>query len=108
MDEKAVYICKIQPVRPAMLTEGRTPDEDRVVSEHARYLDDLVEKGVVHLVGRTLTTGYSTYGIFIFSAESEQAAQRIVEQDPAMKQRVMRAELHPFRLGMVGKFPETD
>jgi hypothetical protein len=105
MDRQSLFICKIQPVRPGMLTDGPASDEEKIIGEHASYLEGLVQQGVAYLVGRTLTTDYSTFGIFIFSAESEDAARRILEQDTVMKNRVMRAELYPFRASMVGKFP---
>lgn len=35
-----------------MLTEGLTPEEERVVAEHFHYLKGLTEAGVVLLAGR--------------------------------------------------------
>jgi len=52
-----------------------------------------------------LDTGYSSFGIIIFRADSGDTARRIVEQDPAVQGRVMRAELHPFRIALPGDLP---
>lgn len=106
MNDSSWYLYRIQPVRPAMLTEGPTPDEDRIVSDHFDYLQRLTDNGVVFLAGRTLTTDQSSFGIIIFQAESESAAQKIVQSDPAIQQRVMRAELFPFRIALLGQAPE--
>jgi uncharacterized protein YciI len=57
-----------------MLTDGYTSEEEQIIAEHFSYLERLTKSGVVHLAGRTLTTNYSSLGIVIFSAESEQAA----------------------------------
>ena len=103
MAEKSLYIYKIQPVRQEMVSEGRTPEEDQIVGEHFSYLERLTQQGVVLLAGRTLTEDYSGFGIIIFGAESLQAAQKIVRHDPAVAQRVMRPELHPFRGSLVGQ-----
>ena len=102
MAEKSLYIYKIQAVRPEMITEGRTPEEDHVVGEHYSYLERLTRQGVVLLAGRTLTDDYAGFGLILFSADSQQAAEKIVRNDPAVAQRVMRAELYPFRASLVG------
>ncbi len=96
------YLYKIQPVRPAMLSEGATEEESAVVSQHFRYLQQLADQGVVLLAGRTLTNSYSDFGVVIFIAESDEAAQTVVQNDPAVINRVMRAELYPYRIAVTG------
>jgi uncharacterized protein YciI len=88
-----------------MITDGPTEDEARIVSEHFDYLEQLTKAGVVLLAGRTLNEDYSTFGIIIFRADSIAAARQIVEDDPAISQRVMRAELYPYRIALVGDLP---
>jgi len=48
------------PTRPAMLTEGPTPEEREAVAAHLAYLERLAAAGVVLLFGRTQTTDSST------------------------------------------------
>ena len=105
MTETVHYLYRIQAVRPAMITDGPTEDEARIVSEHFDYLQQLTQAGVVLLAGRTLNEDYSTFGIIIFRADSIAAARRIVDSDPAVRQRVMRAELYPYRIALVGNLP---
>jgi uncharacterized protein YciI len=64
-------------------------------------LKDLKEKGVVILAGRTLNTDSSSFGIVIFRVDSEDAAHKIMENDPAVVNRVMRAELYPYRIAFM-------
>ena len=98
------FLYKIQPTRPALLTKGPTNEEARLVSKHFHYLQGLCEAGVVKLAGRTLNTDASSFGIVIFEAADESAARAIVDNDPAVKQGVMRAELYPYRIAlMAGK-----
>ncbi len=106
MAESALYLYKIQPVRPEMLTEGATNEEDRIISDHFRYLKSLTEKGIVLLAGRTLNTDPSSFGIVIFNADSEEQAQQVMLNDPAVEQRVMRAELYPYRMALLGAMPK--
>ena len=92
-----MYLYKIRPVRPDMLTEGSTESESKTFSEHFDYLKDLTEKGTVMLAGRTQNKDYSSFGIVIFKAESEEKAREIMNNDPAVKNRVFRAELFPYK-----------
>jgi uncharacterized protein YciI len=88
-----------------MLSVGLTPEEDQIISEHFAYLKDLTEAGVVLLAGRTLNTDCSWFGIVILTASSEQEARQIMLNDPAVQQRVMRAELYPYRIALLGTLP---
>jgi uncharacterized protein len=98
----SLFLYKIQPVRPEMLSTGETPEEEQAISEHFSYLQALTEAGVVLLAGRTLNTGVSSFGIVILAAGSELEARRVMLGDPAVAQRVMRAELYPFRIALLG------
>ena len=95
------WLYKIQPVRPAMLSEGSTPEEDAITEQHFDYLKRLTEAGVVILAGRTQTTDYSSFGLIIFNAEDEAAAHEIVQNDPAVKQKQFRAELYPYQIALL-------
>jgi len=108
MSGQALFLYKIQPVRQEMLQEGRTPDEERIISEHFAYLEDLTLKGVVLLTGRTLTSDYAAFGIVILTAESEEAAREVMRNDPAVKGKVMRPELYPFRVSLLGSIRTSD
>ena len=107
MAAPSLFLYKIQPVRPEMLTEGPTHEEELIVSQHFAYLKQLTEAGVVLLAGRTLNTDPSSFGIVIFNAGSEQEAQQVMHHDPAVKQRVMRAELYPYSIALLGALPKA-
>jgi uncharacterized protein YciI len=86
-----------------MLSIGPTAEEQAVVAEHFAYLQDLNAKGVIILVGRTLTTDEHTMGLAVFRAESEEAARKIMNGDPAVTNGVMSATLFPFKVVLHGK-----
>jgi len=102
------FLYRIQPTRPEMLTEGPTPDEERIVGEHFGFLQRLTAEGVVLLAGRTLNTDPSSFGIVIFRAESEEEARALMMRDPAVAAGVFRAELFPYGLALVGDLPVGD
>lgn len=95
-----VYLYKIQPVRPAMLTDGPTPDEAALVSQHFAYLQRLMSEGVLILAGRTTNTDYSSFGIALYTAADDEAARDILLNDPAVAQRVMRGEVYPYSVAL--------
>ena len=97
------FLYKLQLVRGDMLRSGPTGAEQAIVAEHFAYLQDLNARGIIILVGRTLTTDENTMGLTIFRAESEEAARQIMNGDPAVKKGVMTATLYPFKVFLQGK-----
>lgn len=97
------FLYRIQPTRLEMLTEGPTPREREIVSAHFDYLSNLREQGILILAGRTLNTDHSSFGIAIFNAESEEDARQIVENDPAVVEKVMKAQLFPYRVALIAE-----
>jgi len=101
MPEVTEYLYKIQPTRLEMVTQGPSPDEAALVAQHLAYLQGLAAQGVVVLAGRTLNADERTFGVVIFRASSEQAARSIMNNDPAVKNGIMRAELYPYRIAVM-------
>jgi uncharacterized protein YciI len=95
------YLYRIQPTRLAMLIDGATAEESTLLSAHYQYLKGLTEQGVVLLAGPTLVTDESNFGIIVFEAESDDAAHELMNNDPAVKNGVMRATLFPFRVSLM-------
>ena len=103
------FLYRIQPVRLGMLTEGPTEAEASIINEHFEYLKQLVAEGVVFMAGRTLTVDEKTFGIVVFEAASESDAVALMQNDPAVKLGVMKAELFPYRVALWSpKAPRTD
>lgn len=97
------YLYSLRLVRGDMLQTGPTAAEQTVVAEHFGYLQDLTAKGRIILVGRTLTADENTMGLAVFRAESEDEARRIMNEDPAVKKRIMTGALYPFKVVLLGK-----
>jgi uncharacterized protein YciI len=70
------------------------------VTEHFRYIQELVETGVVLLAGRTLNNDDKAFGIVIITAASESDAIGIMRNDPAVAKGVMDAEIFPYRIAL--------
>jgi uncharacterized protein YciI len=76
-----------------------TEEEQSVWADHFERLQRLLAEGVMILVGPTL--GRINTGIAVFEAPDEQAAQRIMEEDPAIASGIARGELRPFRVALL-------
>ena len=83
-----------------MLTKGPTEREVAIVGEHFEYLQKLVAEGVVFMAGRTENIGARTFGLVIFEAATESAAIALMQNDPAVKLGVMKAEVFPYRVAL--------
>jgi uncharacterized protein YciI len=103
------FLYRIQPTRLGMLTEGMTHREASIVNKHFEYLQKLVAEGAVFMAGRTLNADERTFGIVVFAAATESAAVVLMQNDPAVKLGVMKAELFPYCIALwSAKSPGAD
>jgi uncharacterized protein YciI len=76
-----------------------TPEEQAVWGTHFERLQRLLADGVLVLAGPTL--GRANTGIAVFEAPDEDAARRIMEEDPVIAGGFARGELRPFRVSLL-------
>jgi uncharacterized protein YciI len=91
------FICFIEPTRAAMVDEP-TDAEAAALEAHFQYLKSLTKRGVVVLAGRT--TERPHVGIVIFRAADRDAAEAIMQNDPALRAGVFKPRLQPFRIAL--------
>lgn len=93
-----LWLIRLTPARPAMLTDGPTPDEARTIARHFDYFKAACDRGTVLLFGRTANNDPDTVGLCIFRAADEPAARAFLAADPCIAAGVMLARLDPYRL----------
>jgi uncharacterized protein YciI len=76
-----------------------TAEEEAVWAVHFDRLRRLMDEGIMIAVGPTL--GRINTGIAIFEAPDEEAARKIMEDDPVVKGGFANGELRPFRLSLL-------
>jgi uncharacterized protein YciI len=91
------YVLKLADEK---MLEKMSLEQETVINEHFDYLQKKLDEGKLILAGRCLK---GEFGIVIFHAESEQAAEEFMKNDPAVKKGVMTAEMHSFRVALLGK-----
>jgi len=92
-----IYVLRL--IRPEALHD-MTAEEEAIVDEHFEYLKHALAEDRLGLAGRCLD---GEFGIVLLRAESEDDARRFMENDPAVKKGVMKAEMYPFRVALVEK-----
>ncbi|HNZ83141.1 MAG TPA: YciI family protein [Sedimentibacter sp.] len=94
-----IYVLKLIP---ALLNEKNwTVKEEAIVKRHFAKLQGLLEDGKLVLAGKTDGLDEKTFGIVIFEADSEEEAKLIMENDPAIAEGIMKAELFPYRVALI-------
>jgi uncharacterized protein YciI len=74
-----------------------TRTEEKTINEHFDYLKKKLDEGKLILAGRCQQ---GEFGIVIFRAGSKKEAESFVNNDPAVKGKVMSAEMHPFSIAL--------
>jgi len=92
------YLYLIHPFRHGFF-EAPTPEEEAILAEHFAYLKKAAESGIVLLAGPCLD---DTFGLVVFRAENDEAANAFMLADPSVRENVMVAELHPMRISIRG------
>lgn len=72
-------------------------------AEHFLRLERLLAAGTLIMAGPTL--GPVNTGIAVFEAPDEEAARRVMEEDPVIAGGFARGELRPFRVSLLREHP---
>lgn len=91
------FMYRLTPCRPTF-QEDSTPAEQAIVGEHFRYLQALLAERQLIIAGRDEG---ATIGIVVYEAESEEAAEEIMRNDPVVAKGVMTAQFYPFRVALL-------
>ncbi|WP_108670612.1 YciI family protein [Peribacillus acanthi] len=101
--EKQQYIYTLKLI-PQLLEESNwTERENKIVSDHFLALKKLLEEDKLIMAGRTLQMDEKTFGIVVLNTESEEEARQYMENDPAVKEGIMTAELFPYKVALYNK-----
>jgi len=92
------FIYLIHPLREGFF-ENPTEEENTAMEEHFQYLKTGMHTGQVVLAGPCLD---DTFGLVVFQAQDETSAHAFMMEDPSIQKNVMMAELHPFRISLLG------
>ena len=94
----ATWIYFLHPPRE-QFAATMTEQEAEVFAEHFAHLERLLADGTLVLAGPTL--GSTNTGIAILEAPDREAAEALMEADPAIARGVVRGELREMRVSLL-------
>lgn len=75
-----------------------TDTDNAIIGRHFAHLKAATADRKVVFVGRTSEPGAHTFGLVVFESTDEPAARDFMANDPAVAEKIMTAELHPFQV----------
>ena len=93
------WLLQLSLARPDALQTGLTDSESQLVGQHFAYWQDLTERGIAFVVGRTQDE-VDPLGLAIFSADDEATADKIVQADPGVSGGVFLAKVRPYQIAL--------
>jgi uncharacterized protein len=101
-DEKKQFIYVLKLIPRLREEKNWTKEDSEIVGRHFRRLQQLHKEGKVILAGRTLNeSNPSQFGVVIIEAGSEAEARKMMEEDDAVKEKIMTAQLFPFSVALI-------
>jgi len=61
------------------------------------------DRGIVLLASRMLNTDPTSFGFVLLTADTDEEASRIVDEDPAVQAGIFQATLFPYRIALVSE-----
>jgi uncharacterized protein len=101
-----VFMYTLYPTRLEMFTSGPTDVERFTAGEHWIYSQRLLAQGAIVFAGRAIEpTSEGAFAIVVIRADSRDAAQAMMDADPAVRSGIFRARLFPFQPMLMGEWP---
>lgn len=95
------YIYRLELIERLNKDDNWTNEDNQIVDKHFNYLKELLNQNKLILAGRT--TNEDKFGIVIFEAETDEDAQEIMNNDPAILNGIMTGQLYPYRVALMRK-----
>ena len=89
-----VYLCKFMPPRADFLAT-MSADEREWMKQHGRYLDQLLEQGLLVAHGPVMDPA-GGYGVSLFRIADDQDIAALTSADPIIRNGVGHYEHHPM------------
>lgn len=105
-NEKRQFIYVLKPIPSLQNADHWTEKESEVVNRHFTRLQELHHEGKLILAGKTMGLDEHTFGIVILEVDTEEDATYIMENDPAVSEGIMTAEIFPYQVALMKNLAE--
>lgn len=89
------YAYVLRPSFDGPFLEHATAEQRDVFEGHGAYLERLYSEGVVLFAGRCYP---GPFGLVVLQAVDEEAAGRVMENDPSVREGIQAAKLVPLKV----------
>jgi uncharacterized protein YciI len=96
------FLLRVEVVRKDFTFQNITPDEMKIAGAHMAYLRSLEAEGKLTYAGQVFDPK-GLWGITVVNAPAAEAAEALLEADPAVKAGFFRGEVIPFRAVLTGR-----
>jgi uncharacterized protein YciI len=98
---KLRFFLKLVPPRPTFAND-MTPDEAKLMQQHADYWKAQFATGAVLIIGPVLDAK-GAFGMAVLETATEDEARTLAMNDPSVKAGLNKVELSPMRLFLMKK-----
>jgi uncharacterized protein YciI len=98
---KLRFFLKLVPPRPTFAND-MTPEEGRLMQQHADYWKAQFATGSVLIIGPVLDPN-GAFGMAVLETATEEEARSLAMNDPSVKAGLNKVELSPMRLFLMKK-----
>ena len=95
---RPAFLYKWEAACAGVLSQDASFAAPAVLKEHFEYIKRLHDVGDVVLFGLTVNADPSALGFCVFRANSKEAAQAVMKNDPFITKGVARGTLFPFHI----------
>jgi uncharacterized protein YciI len=98
---KLRFFLKLVPPRPTF-ADDMTPEEGKLMQQHADYWKAEFAKGTVLIIGPVLDPK-GIFGMAVLETATEEEAHTLAANDPSVKAGLNKVELSPMKLFLMKK-----
>src|SRR5437016_2879606 len=89
------FLFQLLPPRPTF-AQDMNDEERKLMHEHAEYLQQLQERGLVPVYGPVFDPK-GAWGMAVFEVADENEVKELMSNDPTIKSSLHHYEIHPMR-----------
>lgn len=95
------FIYRLKLIDRLIPENNWTKADEKIIAEHFAHLVKMKNSNQLLLAGKTTGQDKDTIGIVIFKAASYEAALGIMNNDPAIKQKIMTGFLQEYDVALL-------
>ncbi len=105
-EKQSLYVGIFKATNLDFVKKGPRPEDMPLIRQHVEMLQKLGDQGISIIAGHTTNHDETAFGLAVVRAASQDAARKILEEDPLVRAGILTVTVFPFD-GLIGKNPQT-